>query len=856
MKLTLILILAGLFCGLHAAYLTNLPTTVYQTDGTELNLLASGDEFYNWLHDEDGYTIIQSQTDGDFYFAEKEGSELIPSAYKVGNIDPAEQGLTPGLKIDSDIIRQRREEFQRNMPETLNRTSRSTLNNISVFIRFNDQEEFPEPRSFYEERFNDTEIGAVSLQNYYDEVSYGDLTLPTYIYPESSPDIMVSYQDANPRAYYSPYNSVTNPIGYHDNQRTEREHTLLMNAVNAISSQVPVELDIDYDNDGYVDNVCFVIRGPHDAWATLLWAHRWSLYTEDVYIHDKQVMAYTFQPENQNTVRILAHEMFHALGAPDLYHYDFDGIAPAGPWDVMESGFVHMGAHMKFKYGGWISNIPEITSSGFYTLNPLTSSVNNAYRIASPFATDQYFVLEYRNQDQEYFDRNVPGSGLLVYRIDAYENGNAGGPPDEVYIFRKDGSYYLNGSISEAHLGSEVGRTSINDYTNPNVFMNYGSNGGINIYSIGAAEETIEFYVDFDLSNLPPTVHFESPISEGFYPVGDLEFQIEVEEVDRDIQSVDFYIDNVLMQTFNTAPYTYIWNTTDADIGRHYAKAEVFNTTGLSSSDEIMINIVDPSIPNEFAWYTGDPIYSTFGRGSIPIQVGVDFSLGETEYLVTQVALNIEQDPYGFAPAPGEVHCTINQMIDGQVSTSVLVDLGNFVTPMTGRYYHDVESTIPISGDVVLIMDISSYQNILFDSQGVTGHSWLTEPDRPWVDAISRGMIGAADVSMTLVSNVVSTEEIPDSPQISLDQNYPNPFNPSTTISFSLLEASDIELAIFNLKGQKVKTFLINSSTDQPINSVTWNGTDNSNKPVSSGIYFYKLKSGDIEISKKMLLLK
>lgn len=87
--------------------------------------------------------------------------------------------------------------------------------------------------------------------------------------------------------------------------------------------------------------------------------------------------------------------------------------------------------------------------------------------------------------------------------------------------------------------------------------------------------------------------------------------------------------------------------------------------------------------------------------------------------------------------------------------------------------------------------------------------------------------------------------------------NYPNPFNPETTISFSVPQTSSfVNLTIYNIKGQKIKTYLINPSTDQPINSVSWNGTDQNNQPVASGIYFYKLISGDIEVSRKMLLLK
>ncbi len=90
-----------------------------------------------------------------------------------------------------------------------------------------------------------------------------------------------------------------------------------------------------------------------------------------------------------------------------------------------------------------------------------------------------------------------------------------------------------------------------------------------------------------------------------------------------------------------------------------------------------------------------------------------------------------------------------------------------------------------------------------------------------------------------------------------LHQNFPNPFNPATTIEFNLEQNAEIQIEIYNMKGQKVKTFLINPSTHQPIHSVVWNGDNDNNNPVSSGIYFYKLKSGNKTMAtKKCLLLK
>ena len=97
-------------------------------------------------------------------------------------------------------------------------------------------------------------------------------------------------------------------------------------------------------------------------------------------------------------------------------------------------------------------------------------------------------------------------------------------------------------------------------------------------------------------------------------------------------------------------------------------------------------------------------------------------------------------------------------------------------------------------------------------------------------------------------------EELPNITK--LHNNYPNPFNPTTTISFSVTQNSDfVNLEIFNVKGQKVKT-LFSGNAEEGNHTVTWNGDDENDDPVSSGIYFYKLKTGEQELSRKMLLLK
>jgi len=91
--------------------------------------------------------------------------------------------------------------------------------------------------------------------------------------------------------------------------------------------------------------------------------------------------------------------------------------------------------------------------------------------------------------------------------------------------------------------------------------------------------------------------------------------------------------------------------------------------------------------------------------------------------------------------------------------------------------------------------------------------------------------------------------------KIQLNQNYPNPFNPDTTIDFYLTETVDVELNIYNLLGQKVKS-LVNEIKQPGTHTIAWNGVDDSNRQVSSGIYFVKLQTADLTLSRKMVLMK
>jgi len=169
--------------------------------------------------------------------------------------------------------------------------------------------------------------------------------------------------------------------------------------------------------------------------------------------------------------------------------------------------------------------------------------------------------------------------------------------------------------------------------------------------------------------------------------------------------------------------------------------------------------------------------------------------------------------------------------------------------------YFDENGHFPITAE--LIVDGESFQlNPLgFDYSGDVIFESVTG-SYGWDEATFRFSDNNNEyIEETIINNSSSEEELLNSNCIL--RNYPNPFNPSTTISFELNfeDADNVELGIYNLKGQKIKTFNVTQNGLIGQSSITWNGTDSNNQPVSSGVYFYQLKVDGKPIAKNRCLL-
>ena len=102
-----------------------------------------------------------------------------------------------------------------------------------------------------------------------------------------------------------------------------------------------------------------------------------------------------------------------------------------------------------------------------------------------------------------------------------------------------------------------------------------------------------------------------------------------------------------------------------------------------------------------------------------------------------------------------------------------------------------------------------------------------------------------------------SDSDDPTAPVVAtaLNGNYPNPFNPSTTISYAVKDPAEVKIAIYNLKGQLVRT-LVSEYRNSGRYTAIWNGKDDHNRPVASGVYYYRMSAGTYHSTRKMLLVE
>jgi M6 family metalloprotease-like protein len=935
---------------LNAAWVDNMPSQLTQPDGTVIDVLLSGDEFHNWPHDKNGFTIIPDYDTGFYCWAipsSTRSGDVISSGYPIHLHTPQSLGLQPGINISAELYHGRRAEHDRQF-ENSNRNEYSrttgTINNIVIFIRFADQSNFSWTSEAMNTVFNSTAENTNSMHRYFYDASHGQLNTWGHFYPIPGTTIL-SYQSPNPRSFYA--NSSAN------------RRQLLLRAVNHIASQVPPTLVIDSNNNGQIDNLIFMVRGNSGAWASSLWSHM--SFLSGASINGKSTGRYNFNMEDHfelpgsGGVSLLAHEFGHTLGSPDFYRYPNQGQpgTPSGIWELMATNSnppQSMSSHIKSKYMGWI-NIPTVTTSGVYTLYPSSVYRPNrdslALRINSPNLTggaqnSQYFVVEYRRRQGGVTDSTVPGSGLLVWRAVPGINGNASGPPDELYVFRPNGSPTNEGNINSANLSNDVARPEISDLTNPYTFLQNGALGGLIIRNISTAGETISFYVDIDgpdptridesfetqsftshdwindqthpwvITNTS-SVHGTHSASNPSLPLNSstrLELNFVSEEGYFQFQRrtstrsgqhfLRFYLNGALLDSWSgETPWGLVGIFLPA--GTHKVVFEYSkNDMTPVGQDRVWIdNVAFPPITG-FVNYPPRNFEATVIDRSVTLNWSLPFEttlsnppslLGYNLYQSGNLLASLDSTilTYNVANSAGgpSMHFFITALYDQIEGESSPSNSQNISMPFAVP--HDLAATMPANGVHLTWAYDFSHINLrgfrvyrsgvhlttgtfvpadtywYLDETAVPGTSYSYD-----VRALFQNPTGVSGPSIPLDLVYVSdSDELAQSVATELYANYPNPFNPETVINFRVggiegpgfenatltLGEKNVRISIYNLKGQLVRE-LLNNELAPGMYSVVWDGTDETGREVSSGVYFYRMTIDDFSATRQMLLMK
>ena len=262
----------------------------------------------------------------------------------------------------------------------------------------------------------------ITVWDYYDDASYGQLDIVTVNLP-SSVGWVVAPQTY---AYYVNDENGLNPASYPNNARK-----LVEDLVTLVDPTVDFSR-YDNDDNGFVDVLMVIHAGPgaeNTGSDSDIWSHQWSI-TPRLTNDGAYVSTYTMQPEylsspGDMTIGVFVHELGHAFGLPDLYDTDYssNGI---GKWGIMA-----MGSWLGPGYNGGVPSHPCAWSRaqlGFINPTVVSSNTNSVaiedvktggevYRLwNSGSLGNEYFLVE--NRQKTGYDAYLPASGLLIWHVD------------------------------------------------------------------------------------------------------------------------------------------------------------------------------------------------------------------------------------------------------------------------------------------------------------------------------------------------------------------------------------------------------------------------------------------------------
>jgi len=203
-------------------------------------------------------------------------------------------------------------------------------------------------------------------------------------------------------------------------------------------------------------------------------------------------------------------------------------------------------------------------------------------------------------------------------------------------------------------------------------------------------------------------------------------------------------------------------------------------------------------------------------------------------------------DPLTFGKAPAPPINLLQIVMTNKDTMSLNGDSWTGVEPRTG-FTSNFEELTPEELDLSYNTDARSYAQAA-GGFPVGDLNWFPAKKAEWIAAgrptLDEGGVGVEENKVAALPA-----------DFSLSQNYPNPFNPTTSIEYRLNKPGHVKLTVYNVLGNTVKT-LVNEKQKAGNMEVTWDGTNEAGVKMASGVYYYRLETGSMSKTMKMVLMK
>src|SRR5262245_42858205 len=617
---------AGISTSTQAAPFRNLHVPFTQPDGTKIEVIGSGDEFYAVFRTADGFTVVFDQALKAYCFAKLAADgQLVSTGQQIHQADAAALGLLPHVRMSKQArdrqISERRQRWESGMQinqhwEQLKASRRAqdagkdsgpqpepafttigVKTGLTLLIDFdNDPATVPQAEIVnFCNGDNYTGFGNNgSVKKYYLDNSNGALTYSNVV------TIYIRVPNSlHPKSWY---NDTSKDCGTQGNLLVRDALTIMKALPNYATQILPTfqNLSVDATNKVLAVNVFFA-GGNSGVWAKGLWPHAWDL--EEVGVQElspggKKVWRYQITDIGAGlTLGTFCHENGHMLcGYPDIYDYDSDSQGVPGMFCLMNSGGHGTNPSQICAYLKWVSGwsvTTELTSTSnlLATVSaPAGPNFNHFYRYQKPGVPTEYFLIECRDASGR--DANLPASGIAIWHIDELgDHSDQRMVPNtlhqnyEVTLVQADNHWdfelnFNDGDSYDLYYSGNSAQGYHNEFSDisaPHAHWWDGSASGLTLHNISAQAPTMSFQVGY--GNVPPQI-VAQPQNRTVTAGNAVAFTVNA--VGPPVLTYQWFLNTTPINQATANRYT-IQNVTPADQGNYWVRV----SNGFGSTDSL-----------------------------------------------------------------------------------------------------------------------------------------------------------------------------------------------------------------------------------------------------------------------------